>query len=45
MTNALVTRVLFNGTTAVGVEYLPGNATYRASPLASPTGPEPAARR
>jgi len=45
MTNALVTRVLFNGTTAIGVEYLPGNATYRASPLASPTGPEPAPRQ
>jgi choline dehydrogenase len=45
MTNALVTRVLFKGTTAIGVEYLEGNSTYRASPLASPSGPEPGPRK
>jgi choline dehydrogenase len=45
MNNALVTRVLFNGATAIGVEYLQGNSIYRASPLASASGPEPGPRQ
>ena len=36
-THALVSRVLFEGTRAVGVEYLSGDFLYRASPLSSAT--------
>jgi choline dehydrogenase len=36
-THALVTRVLFDGTTAIGVEYLEGSHLYRADPNASQT--------
>lgn len=43
-THALATKVLFDGTTAVGVEYLDGAHTYRADPRAngavSPARPE-----
>lgn len=35
MTNALASRVLFEGDRAVGVEYLPGEHLYRADPNAS----------
>jgi choline dehydrogenase len=43
MNNCLVTRVLFasDGKTATGVEYVQGQSIYRASPLASQTGPLP----
>jgi choline dehydrogenase len=41
MTNTLVTRVLFDGRKAIGVEYMPGGSLYRASPL-TPGGPDPA---
>ena len=43
MNNCLVTRVLFasDGKTATGVEYVQGQNLYRASPLASVTGPLP----
>jgi choline dehydrogenase len=46
-TNALVTRVLFDGTTAIGVEYLERAHLYRADPdpQASPEGPEPVPRQ
>ena len=43
--NCLVTRVLFDGKRAVGVEYLDAPYQYRASPLAKPDGPEPVARK
>jgi choline dehydrogenase len=44
-THALVTRILFNGRRAVGVEYLEGAHLYRADPNAPPSGPEPGLRR
>ncbi len=44
-TNALVTRILFEGTRAVGVEYLDGAHLYRADPGAPQSGPETAPRR
>ena len=37
MTHSLVTRVLFEGTTAVGVEYLQGKHLYRADPNSGKT--------
>jgi choline dehydrogenase len=43
--HSLVTRVLFEGKRAVGVEYLEGQRLYRADPRASQTGPEPSARK
>ena len=42
---ALVTRVLFRGTNAIGVEYLEGAHLYRADPQAQPDGPEPGPRK
>ncbi len=44
-THALVTRILFEGRGAVGVEYLEGAHLYRADPNASPSGPEPSPRQ
>jgi choline dehydrogenase len=44
-THALVTRILFEGRRAVGVEYLEGAHLYRADPNAAPSGPEPAPRQ
>jgi choline dehydrogenase len=44
-THALVTRVLFDGTTAIGVEYLEGEHLYRADPNAPQSGPEPGPRQ
>ena len=44
-THTLVTRVLFDDTTATGVEYLEGAHLYRADPQASPQGPEPGPRQ
>jgi choline dehydrogenase len=44
-TNALVTRVLFDGTTATGVEYLEGAHLYRADPNSSLEGDEPGPRQ
>jgi choline dehydrogenase len=43
--HSLVTRVLFEGKRAVGVEYLEGQSLYRADPRALPAGPEPSARK
>jgi choline dehydrogenase-like flavoprotein len=39
--NCLVTRVLFDGKVAVGVEYIESPNAYRASPLAKADAPEP----
>jgi choline dehydrogenase len=44
-TQTLVTRVLFEGTTAVGVEYLEGTHLYRADPQSTASGPEPGTRK
>jgi choline dehydrogenase len=44
-TNTLVTRVLFRGKDAIGVEYLEGAHLYRADPQAAPDGPEPGPRK
>jgi choline dehydrogenase len=44
-TNTLVTRVLFRGNDAIGVEYLEGAHLYRADPQAPPDGPEPGSRK
>ncbi|MEH2250893.1 GMC family oxidoreductase [Nostoc sp.] len=44
-TNTLVTRVLFRGRNAIGVEYLEGAHLYRADPQAPPDGPEPGRRK
>ncbi|SRR5579883_1207147 len=44
-TSTLVTRVLFKGTTAIGIEYLEGAHLYRADPKASTSGPEPGPRK
>ncbi|MDV2997825.1 MAG: Oxygen-dependent choline dehydrogenase [Chroococcidiopsis sp. SAG 2025] len=44
-TNTLVTRVLFRGTTAIGVEYLEGAHLYRADPQAPLDGSEPSSRK
>ena len=41
MTNCLVTRVIMDGDTAAGVEYLQGEYLYRASPNATPDAPMP----
>ncbi len=41
MTNCLATRILMNGETATGVEYMQGTHLYRASPLADPMSPMP----
>lgn len=43
--HSLVTRVLFDGNRAVGVEYLQGRNLYRADPRAPQAGPEPAPRK
>jgi choline dehydrogenase len=44
-TNTLVTRVLFQGRMAIGVEYLEGKHLYRADPQASTNQPEPSPRK
>jgi choline dehydrogenase len=44
-TNTLVTRVVFRGKNAIGVEYLEGKHLYRADPQAPPDGPEPVQRK
>jgi choline dehydrogenase len=44
-THSLVTRVLFEGTTAIGVEYLEGAHLYHADPQASSQSPEPGPRQ
>lgn len=44
-THTLVTRVLFDGTKAIGVEYLEGAHLYRADPQAIADGPEPGPRK
>ena len=44
-TNTLVTRVVFRGSQAIGVEYLEGAHLYRADPQAPPDGPEPGRRK
>jgi choline dehydrogenase len=44
-TNVLVTRILFDGRRAIGVEYLEQPSVYRADPRAPATGPEPVARQ
>jgi choline dehydrogenase len=44
-THTLVTRVVFDGTTAVGVEYLEGAHLYRADPQASPSGALPGSKQ
>lgn len=44
-TNTLVTRVLFRGRNAVGVEFLEGAHLYRADPKAPTDGPEPTPRK
>ncbi len=44
-TNTLVTRVIFRGKDAVGVEYLEGAHLYRADPQAASDGPEPQPRK
>jgi len=43
--HSLVTRVLFEATRAVGVEYLEGQSLYRADARAPRSGPEPSARK
>ncbi|MDZ4877611.1 MAG: Oxygen-dependent choline dehydrogenase [Chroococcidiopsis cubana SAG 39.79] len=43
--HTLVTRVLFDGTTAIGVEYLEGAHLYRADPQAIADEPEPKSRK
>ncbi|GAA6622932.1 GMC family oxidoreductase [Scytonema sp. NUACC26] len=44
-TNTLVTRILFDGTKAIGVEYLEGSHLYRADPQAVADRPEPEPRK
>ena len=44
-TNTLVTRVVFRGRNAIGVEYLEGAHLYRADPQAPTDGPEPGPRK
>ena len=44
-TDALVTRGMFEGTRAVGVEFLDSPRVYRADPAASGAGPETPTRR
>ncbi|MBD2308755.1 GMC family oxidoreductase [Chroococcidiopsis sp. FACHB-1243] len=44
-TNTLVTRVIFRGKDAVGVEYLEGAHLYRADPQAPLDGAEPGSRK
>ncbi|MEH1940886.1 MAG: GMC family oxidoreductase [Nostoc sp.] len=44
-TNTLVTRILFRGKTAIGVEYIEGAHLYRADPQANSNGPEPSLRK
>jgi len=41
MTDCLVTRVIMEGQTAAGVEYMQGPNLYRASPMAVPNAPLP----
>jgi len=41
LTNCLVTRVLMEGDTATGVEYMQGSNLYRASPMADPNAAAP----
>lgn len=41
LTNCLVTRVVMEGHTATGVEYMQGSNLYRASPLADPKAAAP----
>ncbi len=41
MTNCLATRILLDGDTATGVEYMQAPNLYRASPLADPNAPPP----
>jgi choline dehydrogenase len=41
MTDCLVTRVIMDGDTATGVEYMQGSHLYRASPMADPKAPPP----
>jgi choline dehydrogenase len=41
MTDCLVTRVIMDGDTATGVEYMQGPHLYRASPMADPKAPPP----
>ncbi len=43
--HSLVTRVLFDGNRAIGVEYLEGPSLYRADARAPQSGPEPAPRK
>ena len=43
--HSLVTRVLFDGTRAIGVEYLEGQSLYRADSRAPRSGPEPARKQ
>jgi choline dehydrogenase len=42
---ALVTRILFEGTQAIGVEFMEGAGLYQASPLATNGAPAPALRQ
>ncbi len=44
-TNALVTRVLFNNKTAIGVEYSEGAHLYSAHPMSDPNQPTPPAKK
>lgn len=41
MTDCLVTKVIMNGNTATGVEYMQGTSIYGASPMAVPDAPMP----
>ena len=41
MTDCLVTRVIMDGSTATGVEYMQGSHLYRASPMADPKAARP----
>ena len=42
---SLATRVIFEGTQAIGVEFVEGPSLYQASPNAQPDAPMPAARQ
>ncbi len=44
-TNVLVTRILFDGRRAIGVEYMEQPSLYRADPRSQPGGSEPVARQ
>src|SRR5262249_20575583 len=41
MTDCLVTRVIMDGGTATGVEYMQGSHLFRASPMADPKAAQP----